>query len=246
MQNKRRNEEKPRSKDLQLILTDTLLRKSKDAVSSPNLRRPKTSQAKNIHTIGLMKKRSLKRFSFKNQKIATPNPYSDCRDIISIKTLGVKAVPKTTNHTPTRGFYEEDTELNAREISRSDISDESASIYYPNEPKIHMTNKSLQENEKKNNNKNYGEIVINEKVNLNKKVIIKKPRIVITTKDAAERSVDGSKDSKFEAKPMKNISDLIMFTHAKVRPKGRVRRGLCININKSPVPRILRNIKLTN
>ena len=244
MQYKKMNKEKPRSKEFKLYLNDSLLGKKNDTLSLMNLCRPNTSQARNIHTIGLVKKGSLKRFSFKKQKIILPNQFTDCHDFININTIELKSAPKTTNQTPTRSYWNEESEIMAKEKSRSDSSDESPSIYYLNEPKIHMKQKGREEIDRKNENRR--EIVNNEKVCPKKKVINMKPRIDSTTKEVVESHANGSKESKQEAKPMKDISDLIIFTHTKIRLKGRVRRGLCINVNKSPIPRILHSIKFAN
>lgn len=200
------------------VLNESLIDKTSSA-----LRRPNTPQVRNIHTIGMGKKGSLKKFSFKRSKNPEVKNNSDGQDLIFIRTIS-KPLPKTTTHTPTYGYHENLAVIKSHTSSPSDLSSENTSTYYPTSPKIAELIESIQSHLKSE-----------KKI---KKILIKKPRIVITTKDSIEKV-----PMKYEPQPLKNISELI-FSHTKIRPKGRVRRGLCINLNKSPIPKILHNIKL--
>ena len=217
-----------------------------------NFNRPKTSKARNIHTLSLNKKRSLKdlkKISLKknnNVQLSNNIDYFECRDLINIHTIANTFLPKTAKVTPTYGFHDDVSETKSRETPHSDLSDESGSLYYPNEPRIHV----FSEIEIKK-----VETSLKDEKHSTKKIFIKNPKIVITTKEVAPKEISPKEvaEKKFQfpyknnyrysSRPVKDISELI-FSHNKTKPKGRVRRGLCINSNKSPIPRVLHNIKL--
>ena len=217
-------------KNKQSVINSMISQNLKDRKSLPETR-PFTTKAKNIHTQSLKKTRKSQLnkllFQQKFQNLKVPK-YLDCQDIINITPLSANSIPCRSNPTPKGSIQETSIKIDNKDFAYSDFSDESASVFYPNEPKIHFfenkSEKKLESLEKK-------------------KIFIKKPKIVISSKGFCEKIKTSEDFSKFSPQPMKNLIEMIK-AHSKLKPKGRVRRGLCINLSKSPVPKVMNSIKL--
>lgn len=186
---------------------------------------------KNIHTAKLKRRNSGNQSKFRSLKALNPkNRFQDCQDLMKIKTLVGESLPNSSNLTPTYMFNDEVLRIDLKDTSHDDLSDESASLYYPNEPKIHNSS----ENRKLNTTSASCERVL-------KKITIRNPKIIISNKEPPKNPT--KIHSKIPTRPFKDLSELILH-HSKSRSKGKIYRGLCYSNSKSPVSRLLHNLKL--
>jgi hypothetical protein len=85
---------------------------------------------------------------------------------------------------------------------------------------------------------------IGQSMKILKKIVIKKPKILVFPKEPHEKFIfDDMNKNLFKKKPFRNFSEMIPYNN-RMRPKGKIKRGLCINLSKSPVPRLVHNISI--
>lgn len=110
------------------------------------------------------------------------------------------------------------------DVVNNELAEESTSIYYPNEPKIHIF---------KQNSRQTSPISQNLKKIKNK-----------TNKQVSFKNSSDNTNNKFYPKPLKNLSELIPVLKKRAA-KGKIFRGLCKYTCKSPLPKLIHNIKLS-
>jgi hypothetical protein len=142
---------------------------------------------------------------------------------IQTSNMTAKPAPYSANPTPVEDLDNKTTSY--PKISTSYASDDS--IFYLKEPKIHaiVSSKRIQRDHRQD-------------FLSSKKVFIKKTGAFINDQVEKPRA-----SSRCTCRPVKSIFDLILIKN-KPKPKGKIKRGLCINLRKSPVPMTLHNIKL--
>ena len=196
-----------------------------------NQRREVSSNSKKIHTEGS----------------------NEIEDLLKVRTI-YKSLNNSLNSTPSC-LHQLDLKKNEHiDFSPSNISDESASLYYPNEPKIH----DLRVNEIKiydskvhepkiHDYKLHESRLFNNTMNNsnNKEFFLQKTKVIIQkSNNYKKRWQSLCKEHKFSSKPLKALTELNP-TAQRIRLKGKVFRGSCVYSCKTPLPKLIHNIKLS-
>lgn len=211
---------------------------SQEIIYHPKLPRPNSSKLKNIHTLRIKRRISfakLTNFSNKNHRNLSIRTYNDCDNLISITTYTGRPIPYSSSNTPSCGFFEETKPEHIRAVSPSNISDDSFSGFYPSDPKLHCPEQTKLLMIDK---------AIGQSMKILKKIVIKKPKILVCPKEPHDKAIfDDMNRNLFKKKPFRNFSEMIPYNN-RMRPKGKIKRGLCINLCKSPTPRLVHNINI--
>lgn len=226
-------------------------KKAKKAISSLNtenqpqeminpskLPRPVSSKSKNIYKTQLKKKHSLSKLISaprRNQCIALnkiPNIYEN---LISITSYRLKQLPCSASNSPSSSLFDNPRLLNQRAFSPASQRDDYFSPRLPtaNDNQFPIQAKLVTHDK-----------AVGQSTKSLKKIVVEQPKIFIRPKILNSKLFQHvNKEEIISKKAYKDLSDLISY-NVKMKKKGKIKRGLCLDLPRSPVPKVVHNINV--
>ncbi|OMJ80084.1 hypothetical protein SteCoe_19730 [Stentor coeruleus] len=220
------------------ILSPNTENQPQEIIYPSKIPRPSSSKGKNIQKFHLKKKHSLSKLLSaprRNHHIPLnkiPNAYEN---LISITSYRSKQLPCSASNSPSFSLFDNPRSSNPRTFSPPSQREDYFSPRIPN---------SID-----NQNQNQTKIITHDKsvgqsTKSLKKIVVEQPKIFIRPKILNSKLFQHVyKEEIISKKVYKDLNDLITY-NVKVKTKGKIKRGLCLDLPKSPVPKVVHNINV--